>query len=330
MQRTQIVIAIISIIVILVIIVVAVLMTRKKSGCTPNCNGKVCGNNGCGGMCGTCSNGTVCQNGQCVNSQIGYVCSQTGCVSGCQLSENANRELYSRDDIHRKLYPEYFQKPNNKFSQSSGRCYPTQGMCQNSCTTQPCSQTYPNGYCANQKLSCQNGMCIPPMASGCPYASSTVPIPQGLPDGKYRIQYKGTDMAGTNNLFVAITNPSAVWTLAEYSLTMSANSMFPACQVIAQDQCLGTKCGNAQGSKYPAPNPAGILYCIPNPASSIPQSFILGTDFIYSVDARAYLIPDLRSPVTTPCLYGSTWFYFNITYTTNESDAHVWTITSLS
>ena len=34
-------------------------------GCTPSCAGKVCGDDGCSGSCGTCGSGT-CSNGQCV------------------------------------------------------------------------------------------------------------------------------------------------------------------------------------------------------------------------------------------------------------------------
>ena len=34
--------------------------------CTPNCEGKVCGDDGCGGSCGTCSDNQMCKEGQCV------------------------------------------------------------------------------------------------------------------------------------------------------------------------------------------------------------------------------------------------------------------------
>jgi len=36
--------------------------------CEPNCTGKVCGDDGCGGSCGTCAAGKVCQQGTCVTS----------------------------------------------------------------------------------------------------------------------------------------------------------------------------------------------------------------------------------------------------------------------
>lgn len=44
--------------------------TRPPEGagcdCAPSCNGAQCGDNGCGGTCGTCQNGEVCQGGMCV------------------------------------------------------------------------------------------------------------------------------------------------------------------------------------------------------------------------------------------------------------------------
>ena len=40
--------------------------TPNSTPCVPNCSGKTCGDNGCGGSCGTCSSGQVCTNYQCV------------------------------------------------------------------------------------------------------------------------------------------------------------------------------------------------------------------------------------------------------------------------
>ena len=36
-------------------------------GCIPSCEKKFCGEDGCGGNCGTCSAGQVCQTGQCLS-----------------------------------------------------------------------------------------------------------------------------------------------------------------------------------------------------------------------------------------------------------------------
>lgn len=47
--------------------------------CVPSCTGKVCGDNGCGGSCGTCQSGYTCSNGQCVS---GADCSTYSGTSG--------------------------------------------------------------------------------------------------------------------------------------------------------------------------------------------------------------------------------------------------------
>jgi len=40
----------------------------SESCCTPNCIGKACGDDGCGGSCGPCPNGEACSAGQCTAS----------------------------------------------------------------------------------------------------------------------------------------------------------------------------------------------------------------------------------------------------------------------
>jgi hypothetical protein len=38
---------------------------RTKKACRPNCADRVCGNDGCGGSCGTCGTNQVCHGGTC-------------------------------------------------------------------------------------------------------------------------------------------------------------------------------------------------------------------------------------------------------------------------
>lgn len=47
--------------------------------CVPECEGKVCGKDGCGGICGACSDGLVCKLGQCVVGQS--ICGDGSCDS---------------------------------------------------------------------------------------------------------------------------------------------------------------------------------------------------------------------------------------------------------
>jgi len=54
--------------------------------CIPNCEGRECGNNGCGGSCGTCDPGETCENGQCeacTPDCTGLECGDDGCGGSC-------------------------------------------------------------------------------------------------------------------------------------------------------------------------------------------------------------------------------------------------------
>ncbi len=59
----------------------------KYKCCKPNCAGKVCGDNGCGGVCGTCSGTDECSSlGQCQKCQpkcAGKTCGDDGCGGTC-------------------------------------------------------------------------------------------------------------------------------------------------------------------------------------------------------------------------------------------------------
>jgi len=56
---------------------------RKKKRC--NCNRKICGSNGCGGSCGTCTPPEVCQQGRCVciPNCVNRTCGNDGCGGSC-------------------------------------------------------------------------------------------------------------------------------------------------------------------------------------------------------------------------------------------------------
>ncbi len=64
--------------------------------CTPACDGKVCGDDGCDGTCGDCAAGEACEDGQCVGCTPacdGKVCGDDGCegtCGGCQAGETCS------------------------------------------------------------------------------------------------------------------------------------------------------------------------------------------------------------------------------------------------
>jgi hypothetical protein len=58
--------------------------------CTPGCEGKTCGHDGCGGSCGGCADGTLCDAGQCIQGT-------------CELSHTLSPTLDDPDVLQRLL-----------------------------------------------------------------------------------------------------------------------------------------------------------------------------------------------------------------------------------
>jgi hypothetical protein len=64
------------------------IVTSGGTSCTPSCGSKICGDDGCGGSCGTCASGKSCTSaGQCVAactpSCSGKSCGSDGCGGTC-------------------------------------------------------------------------------------------------------------------------------------------------------------------------------------------------------------------------------------------------------
>jgi hypothetical protein len=55
-------------------------LKKKAKPCVPDCAGKVCGDDGCGGSCGTCTDLRTCQGGQC--ACLAVECNGA-CVAAC-------------------------------------------------------------------------------------------------------------------------------------------------------------------------------------------------------------------------------------------------------
>jgi hypothetical protein len=53
------------------------------SGCEPECTGRECGTDGCGGTCGTCSTGTCLAGSCCFPDCTGRICGSDGCGGSC-------------------------------------------------------------------------------------------------------------------------------------------------------------------------------------------------------------------------------------------------------
>ena len=118
--------------------------------CQPSCTGKVCGDDGCSGSCGTCTGNNICKNGQCVppctsgcnNITCGQLDSCTGLTCGCTYPQTcASNGLCCSFD-------------NN----GGCNCGPTLSAAYTKCGT---------ACCANLTTTCCNGTCAPLGSTEC-------------------------------------------------------------------------------------------------------------------------------------------------------------------
>jgi hypothetical protein len=108
--------------------------------CKPNCVGKQCGGDGCGGSCGTCKQGMSCKDGHCVDpggckpNCTGKVCGDDGCGGSCGNCP-VGKECHN------------------------GKCL---GGCQPNCAGKQCGDDGCGGSCGNcpQNFFCDNGHCV--------------------------------------------------------------------------------------------------------------------------------------------------------------------------
>src|SRR3989344_3965599 len=67
--------------------IILILKNRKTtppSSCTPNCQNKTCGDDGCKGSCGVCKSPSVCFNGTCCTPDCkDKTCGDDGCGGSC-------------------------------------------------------------------------------------------------------------------------------------------------------------------------------------------------------------------------------------------------------
>ena len=141
-------------------------------GCDPDCDGKMCGDDGCDGSCGECAGAEVCDDNQCVPECVpdcvlktcgddgcggscgecepGYICDMTHCVETC-IPECADKEC--GDD------------GCGAFCGVCGpgeKCQQDQCICMADCTGKECGSDGCGGMCGlcPPNENCQNGLCV--------------------------------------------------------------------------------------------------------------------------------------------------------------------------
>ncbi len=123
-------------------------LVAPGTGCQPKCAGKQCGDDGCGGSCGTCTAGTACGAGDqciaCIPSCAGKLCGDNGCGGTCGQCEA------------------------NQSCSPQGKC--TTATCVPQCLGKECGSDGCDGTCGACKpgLSCDGvGLCSGTCTSDC-------------------------------------------------------------------------------------------------------------------------------------------------------------------
>jgi MYXO-CTERM domain-containing protein len=125
-------------------------------GCVPDCEGKVCGDDGCGGSCGSCPPGVICVANQCPCSTncAGKECGIDGCGGYCG-NGNAAQEGCSGDEVCENGICGAICVPD-----CSGVECGSDG-CSGSCGTCPCVN------CEPDEIVCSDGHCQEPLSCDC-------------------------------------------------------------------------------------------------------------------------------------------------------------------
>lgn len=143
------------------------------TGCVPQCAGKNCGDDGCGGSCGSCPSQYACQLGQCVPStalgETGDACSsQADCQSGLCVD-------LVEQSLCTQLCAPGLDCPAGwvcSLEIVGSVCIP-QGSCVPNCTQKECGDDGCGGTCGGcpQTQECKGGKCKTKAGATC-YASA--------------------------------------------------------------------------------------------------------------------------------------------------------------
>ena len=141
----------------------------EPSQCVPNCTGAACGGDGCGGSCGTCTDGAACVDGQCVTdctpSCDGKSCGDDGCGASC--GSCSDTENCVDGQCVTECTPDCDGKTcgDNGCGDVCGVCEPdfvcTDGQCESSCTPDCDGKTCGDNGCGDVCGVCEpDSVCV--------------------------------------------------------------------------------------------------------------------------------------------------------------------------
>jgi MYXO-CTERM domain-containing protein len=140
--------------------------------CIPDCNGKVCGDDGCGQSCGECPAETTCQGGQCAAAQLGKMgdpCeTNLDCISMmCVIS--AVGPICSKACGGDSSCPPIFDCEEVTIGQATILACVPNGECISDCEGKECGSDGCTGSCGTcpQGFSCDAGQCKSDAGASC-------------------------------------------------------------------------------------------------------------------------------------------------------------------
>lgn len=124
------------------IVIGLIIYFYNKKSCVPNCLNKKCGDDGCGGSCGSCEKGKKCDNGTCISSTCNpscenKKCGDDGCGGSCGICKDGENCL-------------------------NGKCIKSLSSCVPQCTDKECGNNGCGGQCGScgDGKICMKGKCI--------------------------------------------------------------------------------------------------------------------------------------------------------------------------
>jgi hypothetical protein len=135
---------------------------NNEGECVPDCSGKECGDDGCGGSCGTCDPNEICNAGvcECVPDCSGKECGDDGCGGSCGTCNDAN---VCTDDTCDSYTCDY--TPNTDPCNDNDACTEKDVCSGGTCSGSPIT--------CNDDNICTDDTCDP--KSGCVYTPNTDP-----------------------------------------------------------------------------------------------------------------------------------------------------------
>ncbi len=253
--------------------------------CTPQCAGKACGEDGCGGLCGTCTEDELCSQVQkcipkCIPQCFGKICGPDQCGGSCGTCG---------DDFE---------------CGADGKCYST--TCVPDCEGKACGDDGCSGKCGTcaQGDLCSVGQCVAGPCSGVPFKT-----------GKCDEEGRALSCFGGSTLVVtdcnALDNKKCGWSAPVSAFScIEKVDCFPFC--IDGNECGEDGCGGVCGICPPG-WPCNVGTCVPTPGGACGYYNIVG-----KCEGDVLWVCEGGTLLRTDCALAGKVCGFNPTVATNQ------------